>query len=106
MPGPAQPQSASTSIWDTVLRMLPQSGGIMKASDALGLAASKSDLQAQLAKLKQAGPVDGMHTKARGRTQMDALQNADQRRQGLAPFTRAEVGELTGVTHRRAILTT
>lgn len=71
MPGPA-PQTASGSIWDSVLRMLPQSGGAMKASDALGLAASKNDLAAQLAKLKAQGPTDGFHTKA-WQDQVDSL---------------------------------
>lgn len=70
---PSAPQNASGSIFDVLARFMPQSSGIMKAADALGMAGSKNDLAAQLAKLKQQGPVDGMHTKA-WQDQMDALQ--------------------------------
>jgi hypothetical protein len=68
----APPQSASGSIFDFMARLMPQSSGVMKASDALGMAASRNDLAAQLAKLKAAGPTDGMHTKA-WQDQVDAL---------------------------------
>jgi hypothetical protein len=68
----ASPQSASGSIFDTLARLLPQSGGIMKASDALGMAnaqnadpkAQKAALAAQLAAMKAKGPVDGHYSKA------------------------------------------
>lgn len=66
------PTNASGSLWDSVLRLLPQSGGMMKASDALGMASAKSDLSAQLAKLKAQGPTDGFHTQA-WQDQIDAL---------------------------------
>ncbi len=71
-PAPASPPTASASLWDRVLGMLPQTSGIMGASNALGMANSRADLSAQLAKLKAQGPVDGFHTKA-WQDQMDAL---------------------------------
>lgn len=73
MPSAPQPKTAAGSIFDAISRFMPQSSGTMKASDALGMAASKADLSLQLAKLKQQGPVDGFHTKA-WQDQMDALQ--------------------------------
>lgn len=82
MPGPAPtpPKSASSSIWDTILRLAPQTGGIMKASDALGMAAgnaSKDDLTAQLAAMKAKGPPDGHYSKA-WEDQVNALARAAQ----------------------------
>lgn len=71
MPAPAQqPASASGSLWDSIVRMLPQTSGIMKASDALGMAGggqgvqTKAALQAQLDAMKAKGPVDGHYSKA------------------------------------------
>lgn len=54
---PAQPQSA----WQSFLSILPQTSGLMKASQALSLAQGQqqpqqADLAAKLAKLKADGP--------------------------------------------------
>lgn len=71
MPTPTTPQTASGSIFDTLARFMPQGSGIMKASDALGMAskgdpavANKAQLQAQLDQMKAKGPVDGHYSKA------------------------------------------
>lgn len=71
MPAPTTPKTASSSIFESLARLLPQGSGIMKASDALGMAgaapnpaASKADLAAQLAAMKAKGPVDGHYSKA------------------------------------------
>lgn len=61
------------SVWDTILSVLPQTSGITKASNALGMAASKNDLQAQLAKLKKDGPASSLQYGA-WQDRMDALQ--------------------------------
>jgi hypothetical protein len=61
-------------ILDMLNRVLPQTSGIMKASDALGMANSKADLAAQLAKLKKDGPPNAFSTSS-WQAQMDALQS-------------------------------
>lgn len=65
------------SVWDTILSAIPQTSGIFKASQALGVANAKTDPNskdpsAQLAKLKKDGPPDAFHTKD-WQDQVDAL---------------------------------
>jgi hypothetical protein len=81
------PKSASSSIWDSILKVLPQTSGIMSASNALGMAGggtpAANDPAAQLAAMKAKGPVDGHYSKA-WQDQVDELarQVADKQRPG------------------------
>lgn len=74
MPQPTQQQGPLQSAYNTILNFLPQTSGLMKASQALGQANARSDLLAQKLKDYQDkyGPVNGQRifdeeqAKARG----------------------------------------